>query len=136
MLVFAAAFNPQILVNLLKAAAACPGNAWRSRKALLHGLCCWPCLLGREIRELARGMSARAARVRSAVQMRERQHVMRPQSCRQAYYAGLLQGVLCSARLFCIYHLPVVNVSLGHAGAPGAEKFDGLRADARPDGAR
>ena len=105
MLVFAAAFNPQILVNLLKAAAACPGKAWRSRKALLHGLCCWPCLLGREMRELARGISARATRVRSAVQMRERQHVMRPQSCRQAYYAGLLQGVLCSAAA-PLLHIP------------------------------
>ena len=43
MTIFAAAFNPQIVVNLLKVVATCPGKAWRSRKAILYGLCCCPC---------------------------------------------------------------------------------------------
>ena len=82
MLVFAAAFNPQILVNLLKAVAACPSKAYARRKALIHGLCCCPCILGGEVRELARGVKARVFPARSAA--RARQHVMRPQSCPQA----------------------------------------------------
>ena len=43
MTIFAAAFNPQIVVNLLKVVATCPGKAWRNRKAILYGLCCCPC---------------------------------------------------------------------------------------------
>ena len=43
MTIFAAAFNPQIAVNFLKAVATCPGKAWRSRRAILYGLCCCPC---------------------------------------------------------------------------------------------
>ena len=59
MTIFAAAFNPQIAVNFLKAVATCPGKAWRSRKAILYGLCCCPCKAWGQAVQL---INARAAR--------------------------------------------------------------------------
>ena len=72
MTLFAAAFSPQILTNFLRAATACPGKAWRSRKAIFHRLCCWPCTLRRQVWEAVQLMNARGAR--TAVQVR--QHVI------------------------------------------------------------
>lgn len=43
MTIFAAAFNPQIMVNFIKVVRTCPVNAWRNRKAILYGLFCCPC---------------------------------------------------------------------------------------------
>ena len=59
MTIFAAAFNPQIAVNFLKAVATCPGKAWRSRRAILYGLCCCPCKAWGQAVQL---INARAAR--------------------------------------------------------------------------
>ena len=59
MTIFAAAFNPQIMVNLLKVVRTCPVNAWRSRKAILYGLFCCPCKAWSHAVQL---VNARAAR--------------------------------------------------------------------------
>ena len=59
MTIFAAAFNPQIMVNFLKVVRTCPVNAWRSRKAILYGLFCCPCKVWSHAVQL---VNARAAR--------------------------------------------------------------------------
>ena len=54
MLVFAAAFHPQILVNLAMWAIplifSCPAKCWRAKKRVLRFLFCWPCMLRRAVR--------------------------------------------------------------------------------------
>ena len=61
MTVFAAAFNPQIVVNLLKVVATCAGKAWRSRKAILYGLCCCPCKAWGQAVQLVNARAAHTA---------------------------------------------------------------------------
>jgi len=59
MTIFAAAFNPQIMVNFIKVVRTCPVNAWRNRKAILYGLFCCPCKAWSHAVQL---VNARAAR--------------------------------------------------------------------------
>ena len=61
MTIFAAAFNPQIVVNLLKLVTTCAGKAWRSRKAILYGLCCCPCKAWGQAVQLVNARAAHAA---------------------------------------------------------------------------
>ena len=61
MTIFAAAFNPQIVVNLLKVVATCAGKAWRSRKAILYGLCCCPCKAWGQAVQLVNARAAHTA---------------------------------------------------------------------------
>ena len=68
MLVFAAAFHPQILVNLAMWAIplifSCPAKCWRAKKRVLRFLFCWPCMLRRAVRVTIAQMRARAAETR------------------------------------------------------------------------
>lgn len=59
MTIFTAAFNPQIMVNFLKVVSTFPGNAWRSRKAILYGLFCCPCKAGSHAVQLVNARGAR-----------------------------------------------------------------------------
>lgn len=75
MLVFVAAFHPQLFINLLIALARCPGKMCRNRKAIFYGLFCCPCLFMRELWKLMQGVNARTKRARAAT--KARQHEMR-----------------------------------------------------------
>ena len=59
MLIFAAAFHPQILWNLIMWLVplifGCPGRVWARRRKICHCLLCWPCIVRRSVR---RGLAA------------------------------------------------------------------------------
>ena len=77
MMIFAAAFHPRIIINLLKWQArlimGCPGRVWRARRRIARAIFCWPCMLRRTVARLVTANDEKERRERRRVDL-ERMH--------------------------------------------------------------